>query len=193
MKGPSLQDTVTRLLYQWRSGDAEALNHLMPHVYDELRRLARRAMQSEREGHTLQHTALVHEAYLHLVHMDVSWNDKAHFFAVTARAMRRILVDHARTKHRDKRGGDAVKVSLDQAPELPAEDGVDILDLDQAFQRLAALDPRQAEALELHYFGGLTIEEIGEVMGIAPMTVKRKLRMAKAWLNRELRKIRIRP
>src|SRR5216117_704678 len=116
MKKDSLQDTVTGLLRQWRSGDEDALNKLLPHVYQELRRLARREMRSEREGHTLRHTALVHEAYMQLVHMDVSWNDKAHFFAVAARAMRRILVDHARAKHRDKRGGDAMKVSLDEAP-----------------------------------------------------------------------------
>jgi RNA polymerase sigma factor (TIGR02999 family) len=187
LKKPSRQDTVTDLLRQWRSGNSHALDDLMPHVYDELRRLARRAMQSEREGHTLQHTALVHEAYLQLVHMDVSWNDKAHFFAVAARAMRRILVDHARGKHREKRGGDAVKVSLDEAPEIPAKAAVGILDLDGAFQRLAALDTRKAEALELHYFGGLTLEEIAEVMGVSPTTVKRELRMAKAWLNQELR------
>lgn len=160
MKRVSLQDTVTGLLRQWRAGNAGALKRLVPHVYDELRRLARGAMQSEREGHTLQHTALVHEAYLQLVHMDVSWNDKAHFFAVAARAMRRILVDHARAKHRDKRGGDAVTVSLDEAPEVPAKDAVDILDLDHAVQRPSALDPRKAEALELHYFGGLTLEQI---------------------------------
>src|SRR3989442_15463 len=159
----------------------------MPHVYNKLRRLARRAMQSEREGHTLQHTALVHEAYLQLVHMDVSWNDKAHFFAVAARAMRRVLVDHARGKHRDKRGGDAIKLSLDEAPEVPAQPAADILDLDHAFQRLSAFDSRKAEILELFYFGGLTLEEISEVVGISPTTVKRELRMAKAWLNEELR------
>jgi RNA polymerase sigma factor (TIGR02999 family) len=123
--------------------------------------------------------------------MDVSWNDKAHFFAVAARAMRRILVDHARAKHRDKRGGAAVKVPLEDTPEVTSKGGdVDILDLDRAFQRLSALDNRQAEALELHYFGGLTVEEIGEVMGVSPATVKRELRMAKAWLNTELRQNR---
>ena len=186
MRKSSLQDTVTGLLRQWRSGNADALNDLMPYVYDELRRLARRAMHSERQGHTLQQTALVHEAYMQLVRMDVSWNDKTHFLAVAARAMRRILVDHARAKHRDKRGGDAVNISLEDAPEVSAKSTADILDLDRAFQRLAALDPRKAEVLELHYFGGLTLEEIVEVMGISAMTVKRDLRMAKAWLNQEL-------
>jgi RNA polymerase sigma factor (TIGR02999 family) len=186
LKKNSQQD-VTELLHQWRNGDTGAAEKLIPHVYDELRRLARREMRFENEGHTLQHTALVHEAYLRLVHMDISWNDKAHFLAVAARAMRRILVDHARAKHRDKRGGDAARLPLNEITAIADPKPAGILELDEAFERLTEMDPRKGEALELYYFGGLTHEEIGEVMKISPATVKRELRMAKAWLNSELR------
>ena len=183
---PSLQQTVTGLLLQWRSGDAQALNKLMPLVYDELRRLARHKMQNQPEGHTLQHTALVHEAYLKLVHMDVAWNDRVHFFAIAARAMRNILVDHARAKNRDKRGGEFQKVSLDQAEAASSQSAVDILDLDRALQRLAEIDSRQSEIIELYYIGGMTHEEVAAATGVSATTVDRELRLAKAWINREL-------
>jgi RNA polymerase sigma factor (TIGR02999 family) len=187
LKKASLQDTVTSLLHQWRSGNELALEQLMPHVYEQLRRLARGAMRSEREGHTLQHTALVHEAFLQLVRMDVTWNDKAHFFAVAARAMRRILVDHARTKYRDKRGGKFEKVSLDEADAASGETPIKILDLDRALQRLSEFDSRKSEIIELHYFGGMTHEEMAAVTGVSATTVDRELRLAKAWIKHELR------
>ena len=180
-------ETVTGLLVEWRSGNPEALNKLLPLVYGELHKLARHKMQNEREGHTLQHTALVHEAYLKLVQMDISWNDRAHFFAMAARAMRHILVDHARTKNRDKRGGEFEKVSLDEAETPSGGLPVDILDLDRALQRLAELDSRQSEIIELHYFGGMTHEEIAAVTGVSATTVDRELRLAKAWIKHELR------
>ena len=186
MSSEDLQHTVTGLLLQWRSGDDAALNKLMPIVYEELRKLANRYMRSEREGHTLQRTALVHEAYLQLVQMDVSWNDRAHFFAIAARAMRRILVDHARARDRDKRGGEIEKIPIDEA--MPATDTppVDILDLDRALDSLAALDPRQSQLIELYYFGGLTHEEMAAVIGVSPTTVDRELRLARAWINHAL-------
>jgi len=180
-------ETVTGLLVEWRSGNPEALNKLLPLVYGELHKLARHKMQNEREGHTLQHTALVHEAYIKLVQMDISWNDRAHFFAMAARAMRHILVDHARTKNRDKRGGEFEKVSLDEADAPSGGSPVDILDLDRALQRLAELDSRQSEIIELHYFGGMTHEEIAAVTGVSATTVDRELRLAKAWIKHELR------
>jgi RNA polymerase sigma factor (TIGR02999 family) len=179
---------VTGLLAQWRSGDSDALNKLMPLVYDELRKLAKRYMRSEREGHTLQHTALVHEAYLQLVQMDISWNDRAHFFAIAARAMRRILVDHARARNRGKRGGEIEKISLDEIADVSSGSSVDILDLDRALDRLSEFDSRKSEIIELHYFGGLTHEEMGEVIGVSSTTIDRELRLAKAWITRELGK-----
>ena len=186
MKQESLQHTVTQLLVQWRSGDSDALNRLMPLVYNELRRMARFEMHREREGHTLQHTALVHEAYLQLVNMDVSWNDRAHFYAVAARAMRHILVDHARKRKTDKRGGELAKVTFDEAVAASPETPVDLLDLDRTLERLTALDARKGEVIELYYFGGLNREEIAEVIGVAPITIDRELRVARAWMNREL-------
>lgn len=186
MPDESVQHTVTQLLHRWKGGDAEALNALMPIVYDELRRLARRYMAGEREDHTLQHTALVHEAYLQLVQMEVGWNDRAHFFAIAARAMRRILVDHARTKKRGKRGGDHVRVTLDEAALKASARKVDIIDLDDALQRLAAIDGRKSEMVEMRYFGGLTQDELSEVLGVSLATVNRDLSWAKDWLSGEL-------
>lgn len=186
MSGSSSQHTVTQLLKQWRAGNREALEALLPLVYDELRRLARRHMQAERADHTLQHTALVHEAFLRLVESDVAWNDRAHFFAVAARAMRHILIDHARAKARDKRGGSAPTISLKDAPE-PAARHVDILAVGEALDRLQAIEERQGEIVELRYFGGLTVEEIAEVLGVSSATIERDLKSAKEWLNRELR------
>jgi RNA polymerase sigma factor (TIGR02999 family) len=179
--------TVTNLLHRWKDGDAGALDALMPIVYGELRRLARRHMASERNGHTLQHTALVHEAYLALIDMDVGWNDRSHFFAVAARAMRRILVDHARGRKRDKRGGELVRVDLDAAPEPPSPSlPLDMEVLDDALERLRRIDARRSEILEMRYFGGLTQQELSEVLGVSLATVNRDLSAAKEWLRRDL-------
>jgi RNA polymerase sigma factor (TIGR02999 family) len=183
MSDPSLQHTVTELLHRWKAGDADAVDALMPIVYDELRRLARRYMSAERGDHTLQHTALVHEAYLELVRMEVGWNDRAHFFAIAARAMRRILVDHARTKHRDKRGGEFVRVEMEEAASEPAASRIDLMDLDDALERLAKIDVRKSELIEMKYFGGLTQDQLAEVLGISLATVNRDLASAKAWLG----------
>ena len=179
---------VTQILLDWRSGNEDALKQLMPMVYDELRRLASRYMRSERREHTLQPTALVNEAYIRLVDMKVSWQDRAHFFAVAARLMRRLLVDHARAHHRAKREGDAARLSLDDAMEVSSEPGSDVIVVDEALTRLAEFDTRKSEILELRYFGGLSNEEVAEALGISRATVQRDLRLAKAWLIRELKK-----
>jgi RNA polymerase sigma factor (TIGR02999 family) len=177
---------VTSLLHRWKDGDPDALAALMPIVYDELRRLARRYMMSERSDHTLQHTALVHEAYLELVQMDVGWNDRAHFFAIAARAMRHILVDHARTRNRDKRGGGFVRVDMDAASEQPSRADLNLLALDDALRRLAAIDARKSEMLEMRYFGGLTQDELSAVLDVSLATVNRDLAWAKEWLKSDL-------
>jgi RNA polymerase sigma factor (TIGR02999 family) len=176
---------ITALLQEWRSGSRAALERLTPVVYRELRQLARGYLAGERKGHTLQATALVHEAYLRLVDTDVSWRDRAHFFAVAARLIRRILVDHARARGRAKRrGGD--RVDLDDALLVSPEPPRDVVLLDQAIDALAANDPRKAQVVELHFFGGLTYAEIAEAVGISEATVDRDLRLAKAWLRREM-------
>src|ERR1051325_89383 len=177
---------VTQMLLEWRSGNEEALDRLMPLVYDELRRLANRYMRSERPEHTLQATALVNEAYLRLVDMKVSWQDRAHFFAVAARLMRRLLVDHARANQRAKRES-GPKVSLDDALEVSSKPALDLVALDEALTRFATFDPRKAEIIELHFFGGLSNEEVAEALGISRATVQRDLRLAKAWLSHELK------
>jgi RNA polymerase sigma-70 factor (ECF subfamily) len=187
MTAPPDRHTVTVLLHRWKEGDAGALDALMPIVYDELRRLARRNMAAERPDHTLQHTALVHEAYLELVEMNVGWNNRAHFFAVAARAMRRILVDHARGRKREKRGGDVVRVGLDEASDQPTPVGAfDLEILDDALSRLGEIDPRKAEIIEMQYFGGLSQQELSEVLGVSLATVNRDLSGAKDWLRQEL-------
>lgn len=177
---------VSQLLEAWRQGDLDALDRLLPLVYDELRALASRHFRHERAGHTLQTTALVHEAYLKLVGADVRWEGRKHFFAVAARAMRHVLVEHARGQLREKRGGGQIAVTLDDDiapyPDRPAE----MIDLDEALTRLAEHDERKARVVELHYFTGLEYEEIGELLEISPATVHRDLRLAKAWLQREL-------
>jgi len=180
---------VTQMLLEWRSGNQEALDRLMPLVYDELRRLANRYMRSERPEHTLQATALVNEAYLRLVDMKVSWQDRAHFFAVAARLMRRLLVDHARANQRAKREG-GPKVSLDDALEVSSKPALDLVALDEALTRFATFDPRKAEIIELHFFGGLNNEEVAEALGISRATVQRDLRLAKAWLSHELKAVK---
>src|SRR5829696_6097476 len=155
---PAPITNVTKILLEWRGGNEEALNRLMPMVYDELRRLAGRYMRSERSGHTLQATALVNEAYIRLVDMKVSWQDRAHFFAVAARLMRRLLVDHARAHHRAKREGDAAKVSLDDVVEVSSSRSSNVIAIDEALTRLAQFDSRKSEILELRFFGGLSNE-----------------------------------
>jgi RNA polymerase sigma factor (TIGR02999 family) len=174
------------LLGAWRSGDEGALEALTPLVYSELRRLAGHYMRSERAGHTLQATAVVNEAFMRMVDMDVPWQDRAHFFAIAARSMRRILVDHAKAHRREKRGGKNTDLTLDEALVVSAEPDPDLVNLDEALQRLEALDERKAQVVELHYFGGLTYDEIAEAMEISAATVHRDLRMAKAWLQNEL-------
>jgi len=179
---------VTVLLRRWRSGDQQALDGLMPLVYDELRRLAARCLYAERPGHTLPATALVHEAYLRLIDADVEWQNRAHFYALAARILRRILVEYARSHNRQKRGGDAVKVPLEEAVVVGPEASSTVLELDEALQRLAALDARKSEVVQLLYFGGLTYEETAAALDISPATVHRELKLAKAWLHREMAK-----
>jgi RNA polymerase sigma factor (TIGR02999 family) len=177
---------VTQLLFEWRQGDAEALDRLVPLVYAELRRVASRQLRSERSDHTLQPTALVHEAYARLVDAEVAWTDRTHFFAIAARTMRRVLVDHARGLQREKRGGGAVRVTLDENLEVEAGTPDEMLALDAALDRLQEIDARKADVVQLHYFGGLTYDQIAEALGISAATVDRDLRMAKAWLHAEL-------
>ncbi len=178
---------VTGLLADWSRGNKAALDQLMPLVYDELHRLARRYLSRERPDHTLAATALVHEAYLRLVDQRSSrWQNRAHFFGISAQLMRRILVDYARRRGAVKRGDGTRAISVVEAADRAPADAVDILQLDQALGRLAALDSQQGRIVELRFFGGLTVEEAAEVLGISPRTVKRSWRSARAWLYREL-------
>jgi RNA polymerase sigma factor (TIGR02999 family) len=184
---------ITRLLKAWGGGDSAALDRLTPLVYDQLHRMARRYMRSERPGHTLQPTALVNEAFLRLVDTrDLVWTDRAHFFAVCARVMRRILVDAARSRASIKRGGQAdraehaIAINLDQLPAPVTEMSLQVCALDQALEALARIDPRRAQVIELRFFGGLTVEETGQVLRISPQTVIRDWKLARAWLAREL-------
>lgn len=175
---------VSRLLHSWRAGDGDALDRLIPLVHDELRRMAEVCMRGERAGHTLQPTALVHEAYLRLIGAEVAWQDRAHFFAVAATTMRRVLVDHARAKGRAKRDGRPV--SLEESILIAPDRADDLLVVDDALDRLEEHDARAAKVVELHYFGGLTYEETAEALGVSAATVDRDLRFARAWLHREL-------
>jgi RNA polymerase sigma-70 factor, ECF subfamily len=183
---PTERQLVTRLLQEWGGGNREALDELMPVVYQQLRKLAAVCLRSERTNHTLRATALVHEAYLRLVDADVAWQDRVHFFAVSARLLRRILVDHAKANHRQKRGGGAEMVEFDEAVLIGPQTSGGIVQLDMALQRLAALDQRKGEIIELLCFGGLTYDEAAAALKISPATVHRELKMAKAWLHREL-------
>jgi RNA polymerase sigma-70 factor, ECF subfamily len=185
-ESPPERQLVTRLLKEWGSGNKAALDDLMPLVYQQLRKLASICLSSERPDHTLRATALVHEAYLRLVDADVAWQDRVHFFAVSARLLRRILVDHARAHRRQKRGGGVETVSLDEAVMIGPQTAGEIVALDDALQRLAAHDRRKSEIIELLSFGGLTYDETAAALKISPATVDRELRMAKAWLRREL-------
>jgi len=179
--------TVTELLQAWGNGDAAALDQLVPAGYEELRRQTQRYLRRERPGHTLQTTGLVHEAYLRLVDQrQADWQNRAQFFGVAAQMMRRVLVDHARSKRAAKRGGSGIQVTLEDATAAAKERGVDLLELDEALTRLAALDPQQARVVELRYFTGLGIDETAQVLGVSPATVKREWTMVRAWLRREL-------
>lgn len=184
---PETPQNVTQLLIGWSQGDKEALDKLVPLVYDELRRQAARYLRRERVGHTLQTTALIHEAYVRLVDQkNVHWQNRAHFFGIAAQLMRRILVDHARTKKRAKRGGSDIRVSFSEATLKAKDQDLDIVALDEALERLAKLDEQQSRIVELRFFSGLTVEETAEVLSISTATVKRDWSMAKAWLHREI-------
>jgi RNA polymerase sigma factor (TIGR02999 family) len=181
---------VTALLVRWNKGDAEAREALVPLVYEELRRVARKCLAANRHDHTLQGTALVHEAYLRLVgRTSVHWQDRAHFFAVASRLMRGILVDHARRRGASKRGGDVVTLVLDESIMLPKKKELDLLALDDALTRLATLDARQSQIVELRFFGGLSIEEVSHVVRISPATVKREWVTARLWLHDAMNKV----
>ena len=184
---PSSPQQVTELLQAWSQGDETALEKLIPLVHGELRRLAKRYMARERPGHTLQTTALINEAYLRLVNSkNVRWQNRAHFFAVSAQLMRRILVDFARSRNYQKRGGGAVQVSLVEALEASDERGADLIALDDALNTLAEVDARKSQVVELRFFGGLSVEETAEVLKVSPDTVMRDWKMAKVWLLREM-------
>ena len=186
MTTPSSNE-VTQLLLAWGDGDQTAFEKLAPLVYAELHRLARGYMHRENPGHLLQTTALVNEAYLRLVdQQDLRWQNRAHFFAIAAQLMRRILVDFARARHAAKRGGVAHQVTFDEAAIISTERDADFIALDDALQNLAAIDPRKSQIVELRFFGGLSVEETAEVLKLSPRTVTREWNLARAWLHREL-------
>lgn len=178
---------VTELLQGWRAGDREALDALLPLIYDELHRLAHHHLRNERSDHTLRSTALVHEAYFRLVGQELpQWQSRSHFFAVAAQLMRQILVDYARRRGASKRGSGVCMLTLDDAVALPQRKDVDIVALDDALNTLAEIDPRQSRVVELRFFAGLSLEETSEVMGIATATVQRDWTAARAWLHRQI-------
>jgi RNA polymerase sigma factor (TIGR02999 family) len=175
------------MLRDWRNGDQEALEQLIPVVYDELHRQAARYLRREHPGHTLQTTALIHEAYLRLINQqNIEWQNRAHFYAIAARLMRQILVDHARRRQATKRGGSDIKVPLEEAMVISPGENVDLVALDEALTRLAAIDPQQSRIVELRYFSGLSVEETAEVLGVSSRTVKRDWKVAKAWLRQQI-------
>ena len=181
---------ITILLHQWKQGKEEAFNELFPYVYDELRRRASAYLRNERPGHTLQTTALVNEAYIKLVDkVGIEWEDRNHFFAIAAQAMRRILVDYARKRKRKKRGDNEENLPLDEARYISPEEGsVDLVALDEALKRLEKFDERQAKIVELKYFGGMTLDETADVLGVSNATVKRDWNIARTWLRQQLTK-----
>jgi len=183
----AIPEEITRLLINWSKGDKSALDDLIPLVYPELRRLARMHMRRENSAHTLQTSAVINEAYLRLVNQqDVKWQDRAHFFAFAAQIMRHILVDHARRHRRNKRRGGTEHVPLDEATVVCDERASELIALDDTLNRLAEIDPRKSQVVELRFFAGLTVEETAEVMKLAPITIMREWRAAKAWLGREI-------
>jgi RNA polymerase sigma factor (TIGR02999 family) len=178
---------VTALLHKWTAGDKSAMDRLTPLIYAELRKLARRHLRRERRDHTLQSTALVHEAWLRLVDQkQTQWQDRAHFFAISSQMMRRILVDHARAQQREKRGAGATVLALDEAIDVPRERSLELIALDDALDDLARLDARQSQVIELRFFGGLSIDETAEALGISKATANRDWVTGRAWLLREL-------
>ncbi len=180
---------ITQLLVAWGDGDKEALDDLMPFVYQELRRLAKNYMRNQRSDHTLQTTALVNEAYLRLIDSSqVRWQNRTHFFAISAQLMRRILIDFARAKNANKRGGDSPKITFDERLPVSVEKETELIALDEALKELAVMSPRQAQIVEMRYFGGMNEKEIGEALEISTRTVRRDWRVAKAWLFRKLKK-----
>ena len=184
---PTTPHEVTQLLVDWGNGNQAALDKLMPLVYEELRRLAHRHMNRERPGHTLQTSALVNEAFVRLVDQrDVHWQNRYHFFGIAAQMMRRILVDYARTRQYAKRGGHARQVSLNEGLIASKERSAEVLALDEALKRLSVMDQRKGQIVELRFFGGLSIEEAAEVLGVSPGTVMRDWTLAKAWLRKEI-------
>lgn len=184
---PDPPPNATRLLQAWGQGDQAAFEELIPLVHEELRRLAQRELRRERPGHSLQATALVNEAYLRLIDLNrIEWHDRAHFFAMAARMMRRILVDSARARGNQKRGGGAPRVSLDEALQVSKTPGCDLVALDDALKTLGAMDPRKAQVVEMRFFGGLTVEESAAALHVSVDTVMRDWRVAKVWLLREL-------
>ena len=185
--GASPSNEVTELLVRWSQGESAAREKLVPLVYDELRRLARLLLLGQRTDHTLQSTALVHEAYLKLVgHSSVHWNDRVHFFAVAAQLMRRILVDYARKQYADKRGGNQVTLSLDEHLAPAKQRPLDVIALDDALNELSRMNPQHSRIVEMRFFAGLSIEEAAQALGVSPATVKRDWAVARAWLYREL-------
>jgi RNA polymerase sigma factor (TIGR02999 family) len=186
----SSKTKVTDLLVAWNNGDRGALHKLMPLVYRDLRRVANRRLMGERPGHSMQATALIHETYLRLTDQkDVNWQNRAHFYAIAARLMRRILVDHARRRRYAKRGGSGVRVSIARAEMVSGERAAEVLALDDALQSLARVDSRKSQVVELRFFGGLSVEETAQVLSISPNTVIRDWSTAKAWLHREMTKM----
>lgn len=184
---PTSSHEITQLLVSWSDGDQQSLEKLIPLVYDALHKIAANYLRRERDSHTLQTTSLVHEAYLKLVDQNrVQWQNRAHFFAIAAQAMRRILIHHARKVAAQKRGGGLKKVTLDDGSSPSLDQNENLIALDDALKRLAEIDPQQSEVVELRYFGGLTVEETAEVLKISPRTVKREWAMARAWLYNEL-------
>ena len=185
--GNSLGSEITAILRAWREGDEQALDKLTPEIYRELHRAARQCMRHERDGHTLQTTALINELYLRLPDLqDIEWQDRAHFFAICARQMRRILIDLARSRRSHKRGSGTFMVSLDDTPDAPADTRQDLVAVDDALNQLAKVDLRKSQVVELRFFGGLGVEETARLLKVSPDTVARDWRLAKAWLLREM-------